>query len=424
MADDLDELLTFGELLGTPHRPRGRRAHLVTNSGGEGVLLADIAHDVGIDLPPMGDSARAALQGHWPRLHVGNPLDPWGVDDYREVYPRALAAAAAEPGDMLIVSQDQQASAGEHERQLGRDLARYLLEATAGHDVMPVLLSPTSQDPDPELAAFCRTAGIPLLRGARPAMSALAKLGAVAQAVEPDGAVAAPVPRPHPRLHRSEPLTEDEALSVLADHGVDVPRQTTVRTVDAAVTAAESLGGPVVLKAVAPGLLHKSELGLVRVGLHDSDDVRMAGKEILDAATVAGYDPRVLVMEMVTGELDVLVGFARDRHFGSTLLVGLGGVWTEMLDTVDLFVGTLDAATAPIFVRDTKVGRLLARARGGGLSIDGIVTTLCALSELASAHPEITAIDVNPLIVGRGRSAAVDAVIQRNNEPQQEGTHV
>ena len=410
LADDLDELLTFGEILGTGRRPRGRRVHLVTNSGGEGNMLADLAEDAGLQLPAMGEGTVAALRSRWPRFHVADPLDPWGVDDYPAVYPTALAATAREPGDVLIVSQDQQLTAGEHERQLGRDLARYLAEACAGSDKLPVFLSPSSQDPDGELSAFCRQHAIPLLRGARPALAALGKLAA---ATGPHPVAQPTLEGRHAALVEPRPLTEDVALSVLADYGVSIPRQVRACDPDEAADVARSFDGPVVIKGVAPGLWHKTELGLVQVGLRTPDEARSAAKQILEAGYEAGYHLSLLVTELVLGDLEILVGYHRDPQFGPTVLVGIGGVWAELLDEVSVHVGPMDQDAARRLLATSRVGHLLTRARGGSLNVEGVVRALTAVSSLGHSHSEIAAIDINPLIVSRDRAVAVDAVIQR-----------
>ncbi|HVQ19246.1 MAG TPA: acetate--CoA ligase family protein, partial [Actinomycetes bacterium] len=345
-------------------------------------------------------------------FHVANPLDPWGVDDYPEVYPLAIEAAAQEPGDVLIVAQDQQVTAGAYERQLGTDLARYLAAAAAGTVKFPLLLSPTSQDPDPAVVDVCREHNLALARGARVTLAALGKL----TSAKPPSPPVRRSPAVIPRLASSDPVTEDVALEVLADAGVDVPRRVRVATADDAAAVAVSLSGPVVVKAVAPGLLHKTDLGLVKVGLYGPDDVRLAAKEILESATAEGIDAQLLVVEQVSASLDVVVGYTRDPQFGPTTLVGLGGVWTEQLDQVSLHVGPLDRATARRVLGESRVGAMLETARGGALDREGVVAVMCAVSDIGIAHPDILAIDVNPVMVSRDRSVAVDAVIQRTTE--------
>jgi acyl-CoA synthetase (NDP forming) len=399
LAADLDELFALGEILGTRRRIPGPRMHVVTNSGGEGNLIADVAADVGLELPRLGEKARETLTGRWPLFTPRNPLDPWGADEHEVIYPEALRAVAAEDGDLLVVAIDQQQTAGAYEKDLGLFLATALDEAVAGTTTVPVLLSPASQDPPDALVAFCTRARIPLLRGTRPALAALAALARQSLA-EPAAGGPEPWRGPLPR-------TEDEVLAALADLGVPVPATLRVTTADEAADAFGHLGGAVVLKGVAEGLLHKTEAGLVAVGLATADAVRRESARML--AQRPGLE--LLVAELVRGDLEVLVGFARDPVFGHTCLVGLGGIWTEHLDVVDVHVGPLDGPTAGRFLDRSRVGRMIAAARGGALDRDGVVRALCAVSRLGAGWPEITAIDVNPLIVSRTRAVAVDAAL-------------
>jgi acyl-CoA synthetase (NDP forming) len=403
LAHDLDELLALGEILGTRRRIPGPRAHLVTNSGGEANLLADLADEVGLELPRLGAAAQARLAERWPLFTARNPMDPWGADDHRVIYPEALRALAGEGGDLLIVGIDQQRTAGAYEQDLGLFLAETLAAAVEGAGTVPVVLSPAAQDPPDALAALCAAHDIPLLRGARPALAALAALARRRETPE------SPAPPPAARP-TGLPHTEDELLAALAAQGLDVARTHRVRTAEAAAAAFEELGGPVVLKGVAEGLLHKTELGLVRLGLSSAGQVVAEAEALLARDAGQGLALELLVAEMVRGELEVLVGFSRDPVFGPTMLVGLGGVWTEFLDVVDVHVGHLDDASARDFLARSRVGRMLAGARGGALHADGVVRALCAVSALA-ADDRITAIDLNPVVVSRDRAVAVDAAL-------------
>ncbi len=418
LASDLDELIALGEILGTGWLPRGRRLHIVTNSGGEASMLADLAAEAGLELPDLSPATVSALQDRWPTFQPRNPLDPWGVDEYQDVYPAALWAAAAEGGDVLVVAIDQQLSCGDHETQLGRDLASYLADASVRTAAMPLYLSPSSQDPDPQLAEFCRHRQIPLLRGARTALNALAKLDragerrAAAAKGKAGPCVGAPRRAAVARaLADGLPDSEAAALDLLAGIGVAVPARCMVTTADAAAEAAEELG-LVVLKVTAPGLLHKTDRGLVRVGLSGKDVVRAAADELLATAGAAGLDSRLLVMQHVRGELEIFVGYKRDPAFGPTVVCGLGGVWAEELDDAAVHVGAPTGAEAAHLLSRTQAGRMLARARGGSLPAAAVAQAMCSVAALGIAHPRITAIDINPLIVGRHGTWAVDAVIE------------
>lgn len=411
VADDLDELLTLGELFATGRDlPRRNRVHVVTNSGGEANMIADIAERVGIELPTYTAESTVSLKSQWPNFHVRNPLDPWGTDDYTAIYPEAINESVQQDCDIVVVAIDQQRTSGDHEIQLGVDLAGYLAAAAKDAAVLPVMLSPTSQDPDDRLTAVCREHGIALLRGARPSFGALAKV----THRRPPAHDVAPAVDPAPQLPSAD--VEDAALSTLASMGVRVPRCLRVRTAETAVAAAAEIGGQVVLKGSAPGLLHKTELGLVRAGLADPAAIRDEATRMLAWAAETGTHLELLVAEMVRGDLELIVGYKRDPVFGPTALVGLGGVWTEFIDDVTLHVGRLDRDAASELLASSHVGRMLSQSRSGPADTDGVITALCAVSHLGASHPEVASIDVNPLIVGRQHAIAVDAVIERSHQ--------
>ncbi len=235
---------------------------MVTNSGGEGNLIADIADTVGLQLPLMSSAAVKALRERWPFLGVRNPLDPWGADDYTNIYPTAIHHAAQEPGDILLVAMDQHRASGPHERELGRALAQYLHDTDSGQGKFPVLLSPVSDEIDPVLVEYCRKAAIPVLRGARPGLSALAKLATEVQDVAESTRQRSVVV---PDLPPCGTVTEDQALDILASMGVTTPRRLRVDNPAEAAAAARTLSTPIVLKGIAPNITHKTERGLVAI---------------------------------------------------------------------------------------------------------------------------------------------------------------
>jgi acyl-CoA synthetase (NDP forming) len=414
LCADLDELTTVGELFGTGRTKLGRRAHVVTNSGGEANLLADLAESLDIELPPMSEAGVARLKQRWPQFHVANPMDPWGTDEYGVIYPEALETAAAEPGDLLVMSIDQQTTCGSFEQQLGRDLAAYLGAAARTTGKTPVYLSPSSQDPPPDLAAYCHAERIPLLRGAWSALDAIAKVARRTDwPGEGLGESAAPIALPEleAAISRGDrQLDEDASLSAAKRYGVPVPRRAIVGDVDAAVEAAAEIGFPVVVKAVGPSIAHKSELGLVRVGLGTPDKVREAAVGVLARAREHGLQGELLVAEMMAGEIELIAGFQRDAQFGPTVLVGLGGIWTEYLDEVAVRIGRINRDEARRMLDETIVGRMLRTARGGAIPEEGVLDVICGLAALGVDHPDIAAFDLNPIIVGRQRTMAVDGL--------------
>jgi acetyltransferase len=417
LCADLDELTTIGEILGAGRMRMGGRAHIVTNSGGEANLLSDLAEDVGIELPPLSEAAAARLTSTWPNFHARNPMDPWGTDDYRVIYPRALETLADEPGDLLVVSLDQQTTCGSYELQLGRDLASYLAAEAWRTKKTPIFLSPSSQDPSPELRNYCLAERIPLLRGAWTALDALAK---VARRTEWAGDGRVPASGPPitlPELAAAGPLDEYASLAIVDRYAIPTPRRETAPDGDTAVEVANRIGYPVVLKGVAHGVSHKTDLGLVRVGLGSPQEVRRAAAAITENAVLAGIRVTFLVAEHVRSELEVIAGFRRDDQFGVAVLVGLGGIWAEHFDQVAVRIGRIGPDEARRMLDDTIVGRMLRTARGGAIPDDGVVAAIVGLAALGEDHPEIAEADLNPVLVGRERTVAVDALVVRADAP-------
>jgi acetate---CoA ligase (ADP-forming) len=295
VVDDLDGLMAVGDLFAAGIESVGNRIALVVNSGGEGNLLADLATDAGIDLPPLSQDGAQRLMAGWPRFRPANPLDPWGVADYRDVYPTVIATAAAEDVDVVIVSQDQQTTCGRYEQQLGLDLARYLDEACRAHSRTGVFLSPTSQDPPRSLSDQCRRDGVALMRGAAPALRALGLLArrrwSLKRPSPPDtGSRFSELP------HIDGLVPELEALEVLDRLGIGTPRHATADTPEECFRVAAEIGYPIVLKGLGAGVAHKTELGLVQTGIASEPQLEKALDSLETRGDDAGLDIDYLIV--------------------------------------------------------------------------------------------------------------------------------
>ena len=211
---------------------------------------------------------------------------------------------------------------------------------------------------------------------------------------------------------------EAVALEWVSAHGVPVVARRLAASPDEAVRAAAELGPTAVLKVASPLAIHKSDLGGVRVGLAGPDAVRAAFDELVEAHRGAfqGAEPDgVLVQPMIEG-VQVLVGVRRDPSLGPFVVVGAGGVDAELIDDTAIARAPLDAVAAAELLDSVRVSRLLAGYRGRDrVRPDALIDVIVAVSRLAEAHPEITELDLNPVIVGRHEAVAVDArmVVER-----------
>jgi succinyl-CoA synthetase beta subunit len=209
-------------------------------------------------------------------------------------------------------------------------------------------------------------------------------------------------------------LPEHESLALLADHGIPVVPERVVDDPGEAAGAADDLGYPVVVKLTGAALAHKSERGLVRLGLTDAAAVEAAGTELLAAATADDGPVGLVVAPMVPGGRELLAGAHQDPQFGPCVLVGVGGILTEALDDVAVRLAPIHARDGHEMLDDLRTRALLGPFRGEPpVDRDRVVSILVALGDLLVARPDIASVDVNPLLVTRdGEPVAVDALVE------------
>jgi acetate---CoA ligase (ADP-forming) subunit beta len=210
-------------------------------------------------------------------------------------------------------------------------------------------------------------------------------------------------------------LSEPESKRVLAAAGVPVLDERVVDTPGEATDAARELApdAAVVVKLCGDGVAHKTERGLVRLGLHGDNDVRAAAQQLLDAATPEDGEVGILVAPMVRGSRELIAGLHRDAQFGPCVMLGIGGVLTEALADVAFRLVPVERVDAEELLDDLETQALLGPVRGEPPVDRTVVADLVlALSRLAEADPAIVSVDVNPLVVVDGRPVAVDALVE------------
>lgn len=212
---------------------------------------------------------------------------------------------------------------------------------------------------------------------------------------------------------RSRTLSESDSKAFLAAFGVPFADERLVSTAAAAAAGAEEIGFPVVAKLCGEHIAHKTERGLVRLGLTDSEGVRAAAQALLDAATPEDQVTGVLVAPMLSGSRELIAGVATDEQFGHTVLLGLGGVLAEAIADVTVRLVPITRIDAEEMIEDLRSQALLGEFRGEpALDRASVVDVLVGLSDAARHHPEMISADLNPLIIHEGRAVAVDALVE------------
>jgi len=210
-------------------------------------------------------------------------------------------------------------------------------------------------------------------------------------------------------------LLENEAKLVCKEYGIRTSKWRFVTNVRDAVKAAARLGFPVVVKIVSPDIMHKTEAGCVEVGLRHAKDVRAACGRILNNAKRYRPGARLhgmLVEKMQPPGVEVIVGALKDAQFGPTLMFGLGGVLVEVLEDVSFRVAPLSERAARNMIHEIKGYAVLKGYRGQApVDEESLVTILMASSAVMVDHPEISQIDLNPVLAYTDRAVVVDARI-------------
>ena len=206
-------------------------------------------------------------------------------------------------------------------------------------------------------------------------------------------------------------LSEFDSKRFLSAYGVPITRERLVNSEKDARAAAERLGYPVVLKGCAHDLLHKTEAGLVMVGLGSSKEVANAFRE-LKARAGSDFGGRFLVQEMVKGDRELMIGMTRDEQFGPSVMFGLGGIFTEILEDVVFRLAPLSLSDARQMMSEIRSAKILNTVRGmPRVNQPMLARAIVAVGKAAVDNPDIAEIDINPLIVSGSHPVAVDGLV-------------
>jgi acyl-CoA synthetase (NDP forming) len=414
-VEDLDEMADLLELLAAGRRVvqhgHGTVARTgiatVHDSGAERVLVADVAHRLGVPFAALAASTMERLGGLLdPGLAPGNPLDVWGGGaDTRALFASCLTTLAEDPAVAVVALSVDLVE----EYDGDESYPRAVLDAHVATDKPVVLLTNMASALDQRWAGRLREAGVPVLEGTRSGLRALGHLldlGTRPRDVAPVTVDAGRRDRWVTRLDAG-PLSSAEAFAMLRDYGMATVAVEAIATRDDAVDAAHRLGWPVVLKT-DEGVAHKWDVGGVHLAVRDDDSVLTAYDDLS-----ARLGPRVLVSTSAAPGTELVLGITRDPMLGPLVVLGAGGVFVEVLRDRVVALPPVDLARAERLVDRLACRPLLDGVRGAAAAdLTTVWRSVVALGQLAvELGDRLDALDVNPVIAGPHRAVAVDVLV-------------
>src|SRR5262245_33957141 len=409
-AENLDELFDLALLAQASRRPRRNRVQVVSISGAAGILMADVGNEFGLEFTDLTDTTKDELQKIMPAFaSIANPMD---VTAEAVARPELLSRAAE------VILKDSNVDnlvmffgivPGAHEK-----LATAMAQVANGTDKLVMMT--WFPLPRKEIWTNLAHAGVPVFPEPARGMRTLGKMAQYVAtrerilSLQPASSTKKTNPQINQVLDQAKnegrkALNEVEAKNLLKAWGLAVPSGGLARSVAQARSLASSIGGPVALKLSSPDLLHKTEAGVIRLGVKSPAEVESAFEDILGKAKKWNPAARldgVLVEEMIGGETrEVIVGTRQDLRFGPIVTFGLGGVFVEAIRDFAVWPAPLTLDEAREMIRRIRGYRILTAFRGRpDADLEAVAQVLCDIGQLACQWQEhIAELEINPLFV-------------------------
>lgn len=418
-TDTLEELFDVASLLANQPLPKGRRVGIITNAGGPGILCADACESRGLEIPVLDQKKQELLRSLLaPGAGVGNPVDmiaSASADQYRET----IKIVADDPAiDALVViftpplvtrADDVAIAISEEVQKLNQSKPVLAVFLSAGEAPSQLRVGevrvPCYRFPETAAIALSRAARYHEWRN-RPESSAVHF-----EDVRRDEAKSLV----SSALARGEEWLNPRDTAVLfACYGLPLVEQRVADSPEDAAAIAAEMNCEVALKAIAPGVIHKSELGAVKLHLKGREQVTQVAREMAGRLAQGGHTPTAfLVQRMVKPGVEMLVGVVQDPQFGPVVACGAGGVQVELLRDVSVRLAPLSKEDATEMIKSLKTYPLLNGFRGTPVcDVAALGEGLLRISEMVEDIPQIRELDSNPFVVHEQGAVILDARVR------------
>jgi acetyl coenzyme A synthetase (ADP forming)-like protein len=417
-VNTIGDLINYALAFANQPLPQGPNVAIITNSGGPGILAADACDRLGLQLVPLHKEIVDQLRTFLPPFaSFYNPVDILG-DATAERYEKALYAVVQDDkvnGILVLLTPTAVVDVDGTAKAIAN--IAHLIDK-------PVLTSFMGKKSVESGAKILMKYHVPNYSYPEHAVSSLNAMYKYNIWIKSPEKVYPRIEGLKEKVHdifervkeeKREHLRESEVYEVLNAYGFLQPRSLLARTSEEAVAAAKGIGYPVVMKIVSPQVIHKSDIGGVKININSKEeientffDITTRVRNVIPTAHIHG----VMIQEMISGGKEVIIGITRDTQFGHMIMFGLGGIYVEVLKDVSFRIVPLSKEDAYEMIRETKVFPLLRGVRGEAeADTEAIENSLLILSQMALDFPQIIEAEINPLLVKkRGEGVvAIDA---------------
>jgi acyl-CoA synthetase (NDP forming) len=438
-VDDLDQLLETAALFSMcrDRLPRGNHIGMVTVSGGEIGLIGDTSKAFSFEYPPLSAHAEKILKQRLPAYTtIANPLDAWGSGDLKNTYPACLEVLAGEDAiDLIAISQDSPPGMSGTQVAQYSDVAKAAVNCAQGEKPV-VVFSHVSGGLDKTLKGILDKGGVPFLQGTRESLGAIDKLFTYAELrrqqkfkCSRDGIMPENMASLKEAYKKKRGvLSYEDSQALIGAYGISVPVGAMVHTEDEAAAVALRIGYPVVMKGQSPQIPHKTEAGLVQVNICHETELRETFASLERNIEVFDHNAQlegVLVQKMIPSDgVETIIGISADPVFGPAVVLGLGGIFVELLKDSTLQLPPVSRDEARMMIANLKGGKVLEGFRGRPRAdMDALMTAIVQIGQLAEDFSGlIRSLDINPLMVRpKGRGVVAADIFIEISQPANQG---
>jgi len=429
------DLFNSAEVLDSKNLPKGRRLAIITNAGGFGVMATDALIDLGGELAKISDKSIAELDRSLPSFwSKGNPIDILGDADEKR-YANAIKACIDDPEvDGILAIYSPQAVAKSDK------VAETVVEVTKGSWKPIVTAWVGGENVQKGREVFYRN-NIPIYETPEDAVKTYLNMYKYYRNLELlyETPAELPLKEAPPKYHLKAlirrvvkegrtVLSEEESKDFLSDYGIPIILPYLVHSIDGAISIANRIKYPVVLKIASPDISHKSDVGGVKAGIRTEDELReeysqllVKVKEKAPQAVISGVTVQKMIDKI---DYEVILGAKKDKDFGSVILFGMGGIGTEVFKDISIGLPPLNQTLARRLMEETEVYKMLQGYRGKKpADMKELEHILVNFSNLIVDFPEIAEMDINPIAISDGKPYALDARIIIDKESMDYTVH-